>query len=348
MSLPPPILTIAIPTYNRAEKLRAQLERLVPQLTPEVRLAVFDNASPDHTREVAAAYRERGLAYACAVTNCGWGRNFFRCFEECRTEWLWMLSDDDLAGPGAVAQLLALLRGETADFVHTSSWVKTYDRPDEAADIAGFFARSNFGALLYISTGIYRVRSFQPYFRLFNEAVFTTGPHLAMVLALLESGRGRLRLSPVSLTTPPVGPPAWSTLDFLQRMSLGPEFLSRPANQRLLAERLFFEVFNDFILMGLRDTGTPAGVRRWQRINRQARRNLRAYGATMVAGYCLRNAWRPGLRKICLGMLKQALVIGILGAAPAGWFHFLARRLPVGRDARERYYNRRENFEPYC
>ena len=40
-----PILTIAIPTYNRPDKIYEQVMGLIPQLTDEVQLIVQDNHS---------------------------------------------------------------------------------------------------------------------------------------------------------------------------------------------------------------------------------------------------------------------------------------------------------------
>lgn len=39
------ILTIAIPTYNRPDKIQKQVRLLLPQLTPEVKLTIRDNNS---------------------------------------------------------------------------------------------------------------------------------------------------------------------------------------------------------------------------------------------------------------------------------------------------------------
>ena len=38
-------LTIAIPTYNRNDIFRANLEKLLPQVTNECRVIIFDNCS---------------------------------------------------------------------------------------------------------------------------------------------------------------------------------------------------------------------------------------------------------------------------------------------------------------
>jgi glycosyltransferase involved in cell wall biosynthesis len=75
------ILTIAIPTYNRARKLRDQLQRLVPQLGSRTVCRVYDNASTDETKNVAAQFKE--VVYFCSEFNYGGVRNFLNCYEEC-------------------------------------------------------------------------------------------------------------------------------------------------------------------------------------------------------------------------------------------------------------------------
>jgi glycosyltransferase involved in cell wall biosynthesis len=206
-----PILTVAIPTYNRAGRLQAQLERLLPQLRPEVHCCVYDNASPDGTRGIAERYRDRGIAYVRSEYNCGAGRNFFRCFEECRTEWLWILGDDDPIADHAVADLLATLRHQTCDFIHTSTPLCRYASDVVVKDIPSLFEHTNFGALLWISAGIYRTSSFRPLFRLFNESISTWGPQLIVVLSLLESHGGKVLLSSVVLISKSPTGAGWST-----------------------------------------------------------------------------------------------------------------------------------------
>ncbi len=51
-----PLLTIAIPTYNRSRYLREFLEALLPQIESagDVELLISDNASPDDTAQMLA------------------------------------------------------------------------------------------------------------------------------------------------------------------------------------------------------------------------------------------------------------------------------------------------------
>ena len=102
----PPILTIAIPTYNRFETVCANIKLLVPQMSPDVCLLVIDNASTDGTRDlndwVRANHPDASIRVIRNVTNVGAGANVTRSFELVDTPWVWTLSDDDPVHPDAV------------------------------------------------------------------------------------------------------------------------------------------------------------------------------------------------------------------------------------------------------
>ena len=121
-----PLLTIAIPTYNRAPCLHLLLEHLAPQLLcqPEVELIISDNASSDGTGEVVKEFQEAGLAvgYVRNVENVGMDGNFLQCFTLAKGRYVWVLGDDDLIIPGALGQVMDLLRGDEYSLVYVSSY----------------------------------------------------------------------------------------------------------------------------------------------------------------------------------------------------------------------------------
>ena len=115
-----PLLSITIPTYNRAPFLGELLQALLPQLRnePRAELVLSDNASTDETPELIARFQGLGLPlrHLRNPANVGSDANFLRCLEEARGKYVWVLGDDDLLTPGAVGQLLSLLeQGETPD-----------------------------------------------------------------------------------------------------------------------------------------------------------------------------------------------------------------------------------------
>lgn len=342
----PLILTIAIPTYNRAAKLQTQLDLLVPQLCDGVELCVFDNASPDGTKDVVEKYASSGVSYFGAAINGGAGWNFSRCLEKCQGEWLWMLSDDDPACPSAVADILALLRHQTCDFIHTYSFSSPYTKERIISDLPSFFQHTNIGALTWISAGIYRMKSFRPLFRVFNEGISSWSPQGIMVLTLMESHSGKVFLSPLKLTNPPFDAIAWSTLDGLFRLSLIPEFLTHPDNQRMAADRVLLDLFDDFLLDGLREATNRQNIQKWQRICSQVRRNMKAYRAGGVWSFVFRNFYRSGLRKIACRIAIKAVKVSLLEWCPPVLFHSLVTIMPLPANVRSEY-NRRREFVAY-
>jgi len=129
-----PLLTIAIPTYNRAVYLRELLTVLHPQLIsePRIELIIADNASPDETPALVEEFQTRGLKLRSIrnPSNIGADGNFLLCFEQARGKYVWIFGDDDLIMPGGIARILALLTGKDYGLVYVTPF---YFRDDYAS-----------------------------------------------------------------------------------------------------------------------------------------------------------------------------------------------------------------------
>jgi abequosyltransferase len=103
-----PLLSIAIPTYNRAEFLSKNLSQLQSELktiqNDLVEILVSDNCSSDNTTEVINTFKNSGLEiqYFKNENNQGWGANFFQCFDFSNGKYVWLLGDDDLIVDGTL------------------------------------------------------------------------------------------------------------------------------------------------------------------------------------------------------------------------------------------------------
>jgi abequosyltransferase len=121
-----PLLTIAIPTYNRAWCLKDLLSVLAGQLKdePRVELLISDNASPDETPSLVQDFMAQGLPvrYLRNAKNIGPDANFVQCFEQAHGKYVWIFSDDDLILPGALAKILAYCEAAEYDLI----WVSSY------------------------------------------------------------------------------------------------------------------------------------------------------------------------------------------------------------------------------
>lgn len=96
-------LTIAIPTYNRAEKVAALASSIVAQLGPGDELLVVDDCSPDKTTELLGAMS--GVRLERHSANQGMVKNWNSCFQLATNDWVCIIHDDDVVSPNAVSVL---------------------------------------------------------------------------------------------------------------------------------------------------------------------------------------------------------------------------------------------------
>lgn len=110
-----PLLTVAIPTFNRASFLEQTLSQLREEVLKysitDLEIVVSDNASPDHTKNVVADELNRGLLvrYIRNEENIGSDANIAQCFNEANGKYVLILGDDDLFVDGRLADLMRQL-----------------------------------------------------------------------------------------------------------------------------------------------------------------------------------------------------------------------------------------------
>ncbi len=202
------ILTIAIPTYNRAGYLDmalASIRDCVMELDPAGRNAieifVSDNASTDDTPAVVARYLDLPVRHITSVRNdgnVGPDRNIWQCYLSADTPYVWILGDDDVIIPGGIAKALSCLANRDADIVYLESYGYSHDpkrkppyavasrRTIEYGDALDF-ARRTHVKLTYISAIIVRTKvSLAPYLDVLHDSYLI---QLGWVLQLLSTGR---------------------------------------------------------------------------------------------------------------------------------------------------------------
>lgn len=90
-------LTIAIPTYNRAVSVDNLLSILHSYLEQGLSFDIFvsDNASSDNTRQIIDSWKEKisTLYYYRQDINRGSDYNFYTCFMNFHTPYIWLLGD---------------------------------------------------------------------------------------------------------------------------------------------------------------------------------------------------------------------------------------------------------------
>jgi abequosyltransferase len=149
-----PLLTIAIPTFNRAKYLRQLLSSLFDQLLgrTDVELVVSDNASSDDTSTIIGEFQMRGLIlrYLRNSVDIGSDANFRQCFEQAQGKYVWICGDDDIVIPGAISKILKLLDAEEYALAYiTPYWFRNDHEAERTRDRFGRFAQVLPGGLQF-------------------------------------------------------------------------------------------------------------------------------------------------------------------------------------------------------
>lgn len=92
-----PLISIGIPTYNRADSyLRDALESALAQSYENIEIIVSDNCSTDNTESLVKEYKDKRIQYYKHSKNIGLKNNFNFCVEKAGGQYFLLLCDDDL------------------------------------------------------------------------------------------------------------------------------------------------------------------------------------------------------------------------------------------------------------
>ena len=125
------ILTIAIPTYNRAKYLDlclASLEKNEINYN-DIEIIILNNNSPDNTDEIIEKYQNSlTFRYIKNKINIGPDENFKKCIKEAKSEFVWIFGDDDLFLNGFICDLTELLlKNKELGLIHLNAQIFSDD-----------------------------------------------------------------------------------------------------------------------------------------------------------------------------------------------------------------------------
>ena len=200
------LLTIAIPTYNRASYLDLCLKRITEEITGlskdkrcMVNVYVSDNASSDNTVEITSKYQSLnlyGLKVFRNTENIGADKNIAQCYDSAISPYVWVLGDDDIILPDCLATILDTLQNQDLDILYLNNyWFTTNyterELPQKMHGISRFreplgFVRHTNVMLTFISALVVR-SNVGLGFR--SELLASNLVQLSWVLPLLRDGR---------------------------------------------------------------------------------------------------------------------------------------------------------------
>ena len=102
--MPNPRVSVCIPTYNRAQYLRATISSALEQDFRDFEVIVSDDGSHDQTSEVVRSFSDERIRYNRNQRNLGLWGNTNRCLGEARGQYVIVLQDDDAMLPGLLGR----------------------------------------------------------------------------------------------------------------------------------------------------------------------------------------------------------------------------------------------------
>jgi glycosyltransferase involved in cell wall biosynthesis len=152
-----PILSIIIPTYNRADKLLRLLKNIEFEITNSnlsdlIHVLVSDNASSDETQAVLSNFKTTKFKfeYFHQEINLGFDGNVRFLYRVAKSDYVWFFSDDDIILPGAIATVMNGLLETEPDVLLFSfiqprgSVIRTFNFPDQFTNITDLKAMIGF------------------------------------------------------------------------------------------------------------------------------------------------------------------------------------------------------------
>jgi len=177
-----PLLTIAIPTFNRNEIVSRSIDRIRIQITEKVRLLIVDNHSD---LPISIDPSNASTEVMRNVANVGGNGNILKCFELCESDWIWVLGDDDEILEGAIAKILSIIENYPDYIVINFSTSGAYCRNNSIKGVGRLaFLKSldNFGNLLFISSNIFNRKKLIKHIDTGYHYAYSCAPHLAMLV----------------------------------------------------------------------------------------------------------------------------------------------------------------------
>lgn len=121
-------LSICIATRNRGDFISETIGSIAVQCSDAVEIVVLDGASTDNTEPVVRGLQESipGLRYFRQDKNGGVDRDYDTVVGLAKGEYCWLMSDDDLLKPGAVAAVLKAIE-QAPSLIIVNSEVRSFD-----------------------------------------------------------------------------------------------------------------------------------------------------------------------------------------------------------------------------
>lgn len=135
MILQPKLVTVGIPTYNRADMLQRSIESVLCQDYTLIEVLISDNSSTDNTQNICQQFCEKDgrVKYVQQSSNIGALENFKNVLTRASGEYFMWLGDDDWIDSAYISSCVSLLASDS-DMALVSGAPKYYRGGKKASE----------------------------------------------------------------------------------------------------------------------------------------------------------------------------------------------------------------------
>ena len=127
-----PLVSIVIPTFNRAEFLKTAIDSVLSQTYSNFELLILDNNSTDHTQFVISSYSDSRIKSIRHLANIGGVSNWLYGMQWTKGEFFSVLGDDDFYRPDFIERRISTF----VDFPDALSVFSDHDECDENGQVS--------------------------------------------------------------------------------------------------------------------------------------------------------------------------------------------------------------------
>ncbi|HDR4949053.1 glycosyltransferase family 2 protein [Bacillus cereus] len=204
-----PLVSIIIPTYNRAHYFQKALESAISQSYKNIEIIVVDDSTNLETKYLIQSYLHvyPNIRYYRNKKNIGGALNFIKGFQYCTGEYVNFLMDDDIFHPNKIQIMLEYFLNDTnQDITLVTSYRSFIDEfgnslPDSIYNQrrfhkvtkldgiqAGSSIVSEFNWIGEPTTPLFRKKDLTEHFGVFSGRLYRSGVDIASWLHLLSKG----------------------------------------------------------------------------------------------------------------------------------------------------------------
>lgn len=214
------ILTIAIPTYNRPDFIKKSVRSILPQLTNNVCLVVYDNCSSIPVRNL---FNENELSKFSIVrnhVNIGGDANILRCIESVESGWCWVLGDDDTISLDAIDIIMETIH-ENPEVCYINFGNNNNVKTQGLDELLSHWNHiGTFGHSYFISRCLFNMNKLKNSIIYYYQFLSSQIGQIAMVIKYIEHNAHEFCLFSKRELVYENSYPEWSMLDFIYNSSI--------------------------------------------------------------------------------------------------------------------------------